>query len=214
MRPPALDLIRDHLKKVPDRLFDVKISPTRNEDAKSSLSWTTIDIPSAHRRDRVLVPWLTWKGYENAPEIIDIHSEEFCDELAGIITRLRTIEHHEALPKCITTVQSDVTDIRVISEWSNNTVCQGSAIEDEDEARRAAVGEAIERYCVNVIDSEPIVIGSYDDILSSGRNPVPPESFVLFSSEQYTQAAFRFTLLRSEERRVGKECRSRWSPYH
>src|SRR2546423_10782146 len=24
----------------------------------------------------------------------------------------------------------------------------------------------------------------------------------------------RYTLLRSEERRVGKECRSRWSPYH
>ena len=24
----------------------------------------------------------------------------------------------------------------------------------------------------------------------------------------------RGTLLRSEERRVGKECRSRWSPYH
>ena len=23
-----------------------------------------------------------------------------------------------------------------------------------------------------------------------------------------------FTLCRSEERRVGKECRSRWSPYH
>ena len=23
-----------------------------------------------------------------------------------------------------------------------------------------------------------------------------------------------FVLLRSEERRVGKECRSRWSPYH
>ena len=26
--------------------------------------------------------------------------------------------------------------------------------------------------------------------------------------------AERFTGLRSEERRVGKECRSRWSPYH
>ena len=23
-----------------------------------------------------------------------------------------------------------------------------------------------------------------------------------------------FAILRSEERRVGKECRSRWSPYH
>lgn len=193
LRPPALDLIRDHLKEFPDRLLDVKISPTRNEDAKSSLNWTTIDIPSARKRARVLVPWLTWRGYEHAPEIIDIHSEAFCDELAGIVTRLRTIDHNEALPKCVITIQSDVTDIRVISEWSNNTVCQGSAIEDEDEARRAAVGEAIERYCVNVIDSEPIVIGSYDDLLSSGRTPVPPESFILFSSEQYAQAGFRFT---------------------
>ena len=28
------------------------------------------------------------------------------------------------------------------------------------------------------------------------------------------QVEHRFSLLRSEERRVGKECRSRWSPYH
>src|SRR3989449_809421 len=28
------------------------------------------------------------------------------------------------------------------------------------------------------------------------------------------QAAYRLFGLRSEERRVGKECRSRWSPYH
>ena len=27
-------------------------------------------------------------------------------------------------------------------------------------------------------------------------------------------AMFRLTRVRSEERRVGKECRSRWSPYH
>src|SRR2546422_11735742 len=28
------------------------------------------------------------------------------------------------------------------------------------------------------------------------------------------QARYRGSFLRSEERRVGKECRSRWSPYH
>ena len=36
--------------------------------------------------------------------------------------------------------------------------------------------------------------------------------------EEYFSLALRlflaFSLLRSEERRVGKECRSRWSPYH
>ena len=31
-------------------------------------------------------------------------------------------------------------------------------------------------------------------------------------SDQCATALFR--ILRSEERRVGKECRSRWSPYH
>ena len=34
-------------------------------------------------------------------------------------------------------------------------------------------------------------------------------------ARQMTRAdAGKFDLLRSEERRVGKECRSRWSPYH
>ena len=30
----------------------------------------------------------------------------------------------------------------------------------------------------------------------------------------FTKLKFEETLERSEERRVGKECRSRWSPYH
>ena len=36
-------------------------------------------------------------------------------------------------------------------------------------------------------------------------------TFNFLISMVYTQL---FNLLRSEERRVGKECRSRWSPYH
>ena len=40
--------------------------------------------------------------------------------------------------------------------------------------------------------------------------------FVLFGEdfEGQTPSSLRQTLSRSEERRVGKECRSRWSPYH
>ena len=38
------------------------------------------------------------------------------------------------------------------------------------------------------------------------------------SNVSYVHSAYKgelgFTALRSEERRVGKECRSRWSPYH
>ena len=35
-------------------------------------------------------------------------------------------------------------------------------------------------------------------------------TWIVVSGKRFVQAF----LLRSEERRVGKECRSRWSPYH
>ena len=50
---------------------------------------------------------------------------------------------------------------------------------------------------------------AYKEAMEEGRGDVKEviiEEFIDFDSE--------FTLLRSEERRVGKECRSRWSPYH
>ena len=44
------------------------------------------------------------------------------------------------------------------------------------------------------------------------------ERLSLDSSENYMillgDVGANFALTRSEERRVGKECRSRWSPYH
>ena len=39
-----------------------------------------------------------------------------------------------------------------------------------------------------------------------------PSSISVLTSEKLEDA--KVDLLRSEERRVGKECRSRWSPYH
>ena len=36
----------------------------------------------------------------------------------------------------------------------------------------------------------------------------------LKNSPKKVQLIYAFNGVRSEERRVGKECRSRWSPYH
>ena len=38
--------------------------------------------------------------------------------------------------------------------------------------------------------------------------------FITINKEKMAKSRGNFFLLRSEERRVGKECRSRWSPYH
>ena len=42
-----------------------------------------------------------------------------------------------------------------------------------------------------------------------------PESYLpLLYETELTDYYMRLAINRSEERRVGKECRSRWSPYH
>ena len=44
----------------------------------------------------------------------------------------------------------------------------------------------------------------------TGKTTIASASIKLAGAQVYTNC----DLLRSEERRVGKECRSRWSPYH
>ena len=58
----------------------------------------------------------------------------------------------------------------------------------------------------------PVLSGN-DDAEEQGT---PPGTVSLSSSdlELLFDAATEQTVGRSEERRVGKECRSRWSPYH
>ena len=58
-----------------------------------------------------------------------------------------------------------------------------------------------------------------DDVAEGGGAPtanviVDGASNSLFNDISELDRASRHVQLRSEERRVGKECRSRWSPYH
>src|SRR3712207_8030420 len=64
------------------------------------------------------------------------------------------------------------------------------------------------RLAVRAVEQEAQAL---DDGLTFGRGgPLPDLRHVRLAEEQSRVLA----RLRSEERRVGKECRSRWSPYH
>ena len=60
------------------------------------------------------------------------------------------------------------------------------------------------------VETEQMILNDGDESLCLGYDNVR------FFEEVYVgdQLDFKATLTRSEERRVGKECRSRWSPYH
>ena len=49
---------------------------------------------------------------------------------------------------------------------------------------------------------------------SIGQDLIPREMITAYTILKKATATTNHTSKRSEERRVGKECRSRWSPYH
>ena len=71
--------------------------------------------------------------------------------------------------------------------------------------------KAIEISKVSVADASQIVELQNELLLNDRRDY--KDGFLVsgFREEQYRDFSVRY---RSEERRVGKECRSRWSPYH
>ena len=70
--------------------------------------------------------------------------------------------------------------------------------------------------------AERILYGAFEIIRSkSGKDPIEVFNTALSNSRPMIEVKSRRVgganyqvVLRSEERRVGKECRSRWSPYH
>mgnify|MGYP000557047866 CR=1 FL=1 len=63
--------------------------------------------------------------------------------------------------------------------------------------------------------------GALDAVGERGRGPIPPLNLVgdfggggLYLAFGIACGLIESARSRSEERRVGKECRSRWSPYH
>ena len=53
-------------------------------------------------------------------------------------------------------------------------------------------------------------------VLYEAMQLLPHEQFIYYADEKHVPYGekTREEIIRSEERRVGKECRSRWSPYH
>ena len=70
-------------------------------------------------------------------------------------------------------------------------------------------------YLIGTLKKGTILPGISEDIINSETAPNPN---LKWEKTENVNAGIDFAVLhnaiRSEERRVGKECRSRWSPYH
>ena len=77
---------------------------------------------------------------------------------------------------------------------------------------RTALGEATTNFTVNFPKLK--VVGLDNEFAKPGSNVTVMGEFFNLYGLTSNGATFTLGTTRSEERRVGKECRSRWSPYH
>ncbi|MDR6119704.1 ribosomal protein S12 methylthiotransferase accessory factor [Aeromicrobium sp. SORGH_AS981] len=126
--------------------------------------------------------------------------DDLVDPVSGLVLRTRDITHDASVPASLVTKQCDVADVRAVSPWANNVLCQGSSFGDPDGAAKAALGESVERYCGNILDTLPVTYGSHDELRRRGVPVLDPRELVLYSDAQYAAPGFPFVPLTRETR--------------
>lgn len=114
----------------------------------------------------------------------------------GIVRDVRRVQHGPDFPATLITFNADVADMRRVRDWHNDPLASGTSWSDPAAARAAALGEAIERYCGNWIDSaREVRFGSWEQLVREGLRALDPERIVLFSDKQYQAKGFPFAPL-------------------
>ena len=121
-------------------------------------------------------------------------AEQLVDPRLGLITR---VTREDALPgtlrSCVA-YTAHVAATRRFSSWSADPETSGAAFGDQEAARRAAIGEAVERYCGNAVP-EPLAMTSFTKLVASSRRAIDPTELALYSDRQYRTPAFPFVPL-------------------
>ncbi|MFC5748803.1 YcaO-like family protein [Actinomadura rugatobispora] len=119
-------------------------------------------------------------------------SDLLVDERTGIIRRVVDVEHHPSIPRTLTTVHARTSDVSRVTPWRNDPVAGGSTFGDRAAAEHAAVGEAVERYCGNVVRHDLVTQASFAELRERGESAVDPRKLVLFSQRMYESPGFPF----------------------
>jgi ribosomal protein S12 methylthiotransferase accessory factor len=113
------------------------------------------------------------------------------DARTGIIRRLEHRPVPDRLPVSLCHVASTLSDTTRFGPWAADTAGAGTAFWDEPAAMAAAVGEAVERYCANLVPSG-LRTASYDELVAAGETAIDPRTVALYHDEQYRAPGFPF----------------------
>lgn len=116
------------------------------------------------------------------------------DSRTGIVRGLVHTDIPAHLPGSFQLVTAWLSDTTRFSRWPADSAGAGYAFADGDAALGAALGEAAERYCGNLVPAG-LRTASYDQLGEPGPVALDPASLALYSAGQYARPGFPFSEL-------------------
>lgn len=95
------------------------------------------------------------------------------------------------LPETLHLVESVPADTSCWSSWPSDPSGAGCAFWDHEAATGAALGEAVERYCGNLVPSG-LPRASHDRLQADGVSAIDPTDLALYGDDQYEAPGFPF----------------------
>ncbi|AYF30007.1 bacteriocin biosynthesis protein SagD [Micromonospora tulbaghiae] len=110
----------------------------------------------------------------------------------GVIRKISADTPQQGFPLSYTAATAEVSGTAAFAAWRADPTGHGSAFDDPQAARMAALGEAVERYCGNAPPAGARV-ATYNQLLADGAQALDPQTVPLYSAAQYAAPGFPFT---------------------
>ncbi|MFV0525285.1 MAG: YcaO-like family protein [Acidimicrobiales bacterium] len=124
-------------------------------------------------------------------------SGRLVDGRTGLITAVRPDDPRHRYLRSHSAFTAHVADTSRFATWRADPCGHGSALDNPDAARAAAVGEALERYCGN-IEPTSLTRASFRELRESGHNALDPAQAAPYSASQYETPGFPFAPITAE----------------
>lgn len=139
-----------------------------------------------------------------------LSAESLVDAECGIIRSVRAVEHPEGAPHAYLALTASVSDARRLGEWPADRVSLGTSFGDVAQARIAAIGEGVERYCGNWLPADlpptELRVGTSADLTADGLPCATAEDLPRFSSWQLARPRFPYEPLRADTPTLWARC--------
>lgn len=117
--------------------------------------------------------------------------EDLVDPHVGLVRALHPVPRCDGMPSAYVGISAEVADSRVLGAWPSDRVSLGTTFDDVDGARRAAIGEAVERYCGNYVPAG-LRRATPAAVRAEGRRLLGPEDLRFFQPWQHETPGFAF----------------------